>query len=833
MSIGFSWIDFKLAGRMLVRFPGFSIISTIGLAVGIAIAAGAFVIVSAMMNPALPLPEGDRIVSIVALDVATSRSESRLLADFTAWRRATTIEQAGVTRTVSRNLIIPGTVPEAVALAEISASGFAVARVPAVQGRYLQTGDEQPSAPPVVVIGFDEWRRRFEAAPDIIGRQIQLGDRVHTIVGVMPQGFAFPQHHSFWIPWRQDPGVFSPRTGPEVNVFARLAPAATMEQAQAEIGSIGQGLAAQYPQTHEHLRPQVVPYTSAYTEAYDPENAMALRAIQIALLLLLAAVSVNVAILVYARTANRQGEIAVRTALGASRRRIVTQLFLEALVLASAGATAGLVLLMTAFSRLDVALQQLTGSLPFWVDLRVTSTTVLYTVLLTVLAAALIGVVPALKATGAQVRERLQGLSGGSGSRLQMGRLWTGLIITQVAMTVALLPASMFHAWDSLRSRTPDRSIAGQQLLTAGLTMDRVPAAVLDPAQQAVFRAQYASRLTDLEARIEGDARVSGASFALADAGTELAMVAEAEGQPVPATPVDYNIVEGSVRGHLVRFNRIAPDFFDVYEVPLILGHTPRPGDSSIVVNRTFADRVFGGQNPIGRRVKYVGRSREAEAGQVALGEWYHVVGVVPDFPSTAAIESQRVSVVYHAVAPGESYPMTMVVRVAGGDPSAFAGRMREISAAVDPTLQLRNLTSYQELMKREEGVLRIIGVTTAAAIGSVTLLSAAGIWALLSFTVARRRKEIGIRIALGANPVRILSGVFTRVLKQLAAGVVLGVIGSAGIEQILQGDVYKGEGLVIVSLSIGVMVVVSLIAAWGPARRGLRIQPIQALRED
>ena len=832
MHIGFSRIDFKLAGRMLVRFPGFSVISTIGLAVGIAIAAGAFVIVSAMMSTALPLAESDRIVSVVAKDVSTNRTESRLLTDFGAWRRATTLEQIGATRTVSRNLIMPGTVPAPVAVAEISASGFAVARVPALMGRYLQPEDELVSSPLVVVIGFPEWQRRFEAAPDIIGRQIQLGEYVHTIVGVMPEGFAFPVSHSFWIP-RRGEGVSPPRMGPEINVFARLAPGATLEQAQAELASIGQGLAARFPQTHEHLRPLVVPYTFAYNDMHEPENALALRAIQIALLLLLVAVCVNVAILVYARTANRQGEIAVRTALGASRGRIVAQLFLEALVLAGIGAAIGLVLLTAGFSRLEVALQQLTGSVPFWMDLHLTTTAVSYSMGLVVLAAGVIGVVPALKATGSRVRERLQGLSGGSASRMQMGRLWTGLIVTQVAMTVTLLPASLFNVWDTLRSRAPQGTVAAQQLLTAGLTMDRTPEAALDPVQQPAFQMKYGARISDLERRLETDPIVHSVSFSLATAGAELAMVAEAEGLPAPEGQVDYNIVEGSRRGHLVRFNRVAPDFFDVYDVPLVSGRNARAGEASIVVNRTFVERVLNGQNPLGRRVRYVGRSREAGTGHVALDQWYEIAGVVPDFPRASENESQRVSVVYHTAAAGDSYPMNVTVRVASGEPSAFAGRMREISAAVDPSLQLRDLMSYQDLARREEGVLRLIGMTTAAAIGSVTMLSAAGIWALLSFTVARRRKEIGIRLALGANRRRILTGIFARVLKQLAVGAVLGILGSAALERILEGDVYKGDRVVVVSLSIAVMALAGLLAAWGPARRGLRIQPIEALRED
>jgi putative ABC transport system permease protein len=833
MRTGYSWIDLKLAGRMLLRFPGFTLISTIGLAVGIAISAAAFVIVTAMMDPTLPLPDGHRIVSVLARDVSTSRSEERLLPDFASWQRATTLQDAGVVRPVTRNLLRPGAVPETVTLAEMSASGFRVAGVSPLMGRHLLDTDESPAAPAVVVVGYTEWQRRFEADPAIIGRQVQIGERVHTIVGVMPDGFAFPVSDSFWIPWQVDATAFTPRTGPAVNVFAKLAPGATLDHAQTELANIGLALGTASPATHEHLRPIVVPYTFAYTEMHDPDNAMAFRAIQIALALLLMVVCVNVAILVYARTATRQGEIAVRTALGASRGRIVGQLFLEALALAGIGAVVGLLLVRVGIDRLDVAVQQLTGPLPFWMELRLTSAGVLYIAGLTVLAAAVIGVIPALKATGGQVRDRLQGLSGGGGSQMQMGRVWTGLIITQVALTVALLPASLFHAWDSLRSRTPDSSIAGQQLLTAGVGMERSPETAADPAKQDVFNTRYGVRLTELESRLEREPLVDGVTFSLVNAGTELAMIAEAEGRPVPDEAINYNIVEGSSFGHLVRFNRVAPDFFEVYGVPFQFGQTARPGAPSVVVNRTLVDRIFGGENPIGQRIRYVGRSREAGVGNAALNQWFEIVGVVPDFPFSHAVESRRDARVYHAVTPGESFPMTLVVRVTGGNPSDLAGRVRDISAAVDPSLQLRDMGSYQDVMKREEGVLRIVGVSTAAAIGSVIMLSAAGIYALMSFTVSRRRKEIGIRTALGANQQHILRGIFARVLRQLSAGAALGLIGAFLIDQLLEGDGVMEQAWIILPISIGVMIAVGLLASWGPARQGLRLHPIDALRDN
>ena len=217
-----------------------------------------------------------------------------------------------------------------------------------------------------------------------------------------------------------------------------------------------------------------MPYTYAFNDMDDPENALAMYAMQLSFVLLLTIVCVNVAILVYARTATRQGEIAVRSALGASRRRIVAQLFVEALVVAGAAAAIGVFLLSVAMPQLEGAVAvMLDDGLPFWMSFRLTTNTVVYVVVLTLFAAAIIGVLPALKATGRSVLTGLQTLSPGSGSRMQMGRLWTLMIVAQVALTVAVLPAAMFHAWDGLRLRTGDAGFASREFLSASLAVDR------------------------------------------------------------------------------------------------------------------------------------------------------------------------------------------------------------------------------------------------------------------------------------------------------------------------------------------------------------------------
>ena len=357
-----------------------------------------------------------------------------------------------------------------------------------------------------------------------------------------------------------------------ITVFARLVPGATLESAQSELAAVGQRLESASPATHQHLRPRVVPYPYVFTDMDDPENALALHAIQIAIVMLLVVVCVNVAILVYARTATRQGEIAVRSALGASRRRIVAQLFVEALVMTGVAAAVGLGLVSVAFTQLDAALFTLLGPLPFWMTFRLSTDGIVYAVVLTVLAAVIVGVVPALKATGRGVQSRLQGLSAGSGSRMQMGRLWTLLIVAQVALTVALLPATMFHAWNSLRYRTGDRGFASQNFLTTQLVLDRHIDSPPSPAAEREFRQHYALRQLEVEQRVNAESTVRDVTFSMTNPGEELALVLEVEGVAPPPDPIDYNIVEGTKQGHLVRFNRVAIDFFDAFAVPILMG---------------------------------------------------------------------------------------------------------------------------------------------------------------------------------------------------------------------------------------------------------------------
>ena len=829
----FSALDFTLAWRMMRRYPGLTLVSIFGMAVGIAIAAGAFAIISALIEVKLPLPEGQRIVSVIVTNRSLSGHEWRMVHDFAAWRNATAFADIGLSHQIARNLIIDGHVPEPVTVAEISPSAFRIAGVDAFRGRAFIEDDARIGADEVVVIGYDEWWHRFDGDPNVVGRSIRLGGTVYTIVGVMPDGFAFPSNQTFWIPWRNDPALYRPLTGPNVTVFAKLAPGATLESANAELMSFGQREAAASPATHEHLRPLVIPYTYAFNDMGDPENHLVMGALQLSVTLLLVLVCVNVAILVYARTATRTGEIAVRGALGASRRRIVAQLFVEALTLAAVAAIIGVLMVSMALPVFEDQMRMVAGGrLPFWMHFNISSDDLIALVAFTLLSATIVGVLPALKATGMNVQARLQTLSAGGGARMQMGPLWTTLIVAQVALTVTVLPAAMFFTWDGLRLRPTTAGFASGQFVSATLTHDRSSEPATSPGD-AAFLSRFAAEHAELDKALRANPAVVDVTYSLVSAGEELAMVLSAEDRPLPADPADYNIVDGTKAGHLVRYNRVATNFFDAFDVPIVLGRgftAADLGTDHVIVDRRLADNVFGGGNPLGRRVKYVGHSREAGFDAMALDRWFEIVGVVPGFPDNALDAEPQV---YHPASYGDIHPVRIGVRVRAADPASFTNTLRNLAATVNPNLQLREITTIEMIVKQEQGLFRMIGFTVGLVMMSVIALSAAGIYALMSFTVAKRRREIGIRAALGADRNRLLIGIFSRALAQVGAGVAIGMIGAFGLEQILEGEMLQGFGVVILPVVALVMTVTGVLATIGPARQGLGIQPIEALRDE
>jgi putative ABC transport system permease protein len=824
MGARISWLDAKLGMRMLVKHPGLTLVGGLGLAVGVAISAAFFSSTAALVYPELPLDEGDRIVALENRDAAVNDEERRALHDFVAWRgELRSVRELGAFRLVDRNLVAGGGAPEPVQVAEMTAAGFRVARVPPLLGRPLLEEDERTGAPAVVVIGHDVWRNRFAADPAVVGREVGLGGVVHTVVGVMPEGFAFPMSQSWWTALRTDPAGLGRREGPEIFIFGRLAPGATLESAQAELAAAGRRAAAAWPDTHAKLRPVVLPYTHSLTDMQGGVPFWSLARMQLMTSLLLVVVALNVAVLVYARTAMRETEIAVRSALGASRRRIVAQLFVEALLLSLGAAAAGFALAQYAVRvglRLFYVSELDSARPPFWLDYGLRPSAVGFTLGLAVLAAVIVGVLPALQVTG-RLRSRLGGPGGGTGPRL--GRTWTALIVAQVAISVAVLPATVSLGWSAVRSAATRPTFPAERFLTARLERDAdAPAGAAAPGGGA---ASSADRLEELMRRLEAEPDVAGVTYRAHLPGR--GGTVQVEGVAAPAE---------SPSGHAVGATGVHPGYFDVFGARLLAGRRFEPADLgeeavAVVVSEAFVRRVLGGGDALGRRIRHVPEA--VGAGEAEAVRWYEVVGVVDDLETNAADPGVVMPRVYYPVAPGRVQAVTLAVRLRGSVPADFGGRLRAIAAAVDPSLRLGTVASLAggDLVDRVST--RGVGVAVALVLLSVFLLSAAGIYALMSFAVTQRRREIGIRTALGAHPRQVLRSVFARAAGQLALGLAVGVAAATLLEEITDGGLMKGRGAVILPALALVMAVVGLLAALGPARRGLRIQPTEALRAD
>ena len=812
----FSWLDIKLAGRMLVKYPGLSL--TGGLGIAIAMAAAMFFVSYSewRLNPEIPLSEGHRMVGLENWDRRTSSEARRSLHDFGVWRTGMkSVEDLSAFQTVSRNIVAPDGTVEPVAVAEITPSGFRLARVPPLLGRTLVDSDAVPGAQPVVVIGFDLWRTRFSLAPDVVGRDLRLGQDLHTIVGVMPEGFAFPVNHRLWTPLKLNPSDIAPGQGPPVFISGRLAPGYELDDAQAELDVIGARMAAAHPATHAHLRPEVLPYVYPFAGMSRRSGDAAMPMIVI-FTLVLVVVCVNVAILVYARTTARRAEMAVRAALGASRGRIVGHMFAESLVLCAGAAAIAAVLVRIALEWMARAHRMP----PFWTKYELSPAALAYGAGLVLLGATITGVVPALQITGRRMQWNLQ--QSGSHVSATLGRTWTALIVMQVAIAVAAIPIALALSWVQMRAQFRTPAYMPDRFIVAFVTPEHNAAAQGDAA------ARFGALRGELSQRLESETGITDHSFTLDFPMSAMFARIGVEQDPDATSNTARRAVVCSTVDHR---------FFRTFGLTLLAGRGFGTADSGagaadvVIVNRTFADQRLPGGNPLGRRIRYVTDSASAPGGP-DTERWFEVVGVVEDIDTNsfrAALTEPRV---YHPLENAGPMRATLVVRM-DSIPPGTAERLRQLAGRVSPMLVLADVITLAEVETLRRTSVTIAATTGAIGLLSVLLLSAAGIYALMSFTVMQRQREIAIRTALGAQSRQLLAEVFRQSLKQVFAGVACGVGLALLIDASAGGEALQGYRAVLLSGMVLVMTGVGVLAALGPARRGLRIEPLEALRAE
>ena len=798
-------LDVKLGVRRLRKFWALTAVGGLAMTIVIAIAAGGFSFVRTLSGESLPLDEGDRIVVIQTWNQAQGSSQDILPEDFERWRdELRSVDDVGAFRTVRVTFALvgeglsPGQEGNAtiVSVAEMSAMGFRLARVPPLHGRPLIEDDERADAEPVVVIGYDVWRTRFSADPGIVGGRVRLADTVRTVVGVMPEGFAFPVNHEYWIPLRAESPSRAWNEGPEIFAFGRLAPGASLESARAELATLGLAPRAGHSDSvaADRLSVRIRPYAQAFAYIEDGDLILLFLA------LLLVPPCANLAILVYARTVVRQEEFAIRAALGATRGRIIAQLFLEMLLLSAAAACAALLLVQFFLAPLQVFGHGTAN--PFWVDLGVSLGSVLYVGALAMLAGAIAGVVPAIQATRGLMQS---GLRARSGTRL--GKTWSAMIVGQIALAVVIVPLAMNFGWGALRPSVVGLGFASEEYMTARVQF-------FGPT------ARFAELQGEIVRRFEAEAGIAAVAVSRVLPGAELTLQSVALEQTETAGPADAPPTPLRVTA-----NSVGPGFFEMFGAPVLAGRAFGAGDfeserNSVLINRTLASRLGSEQGGLlGRRIRFT-RSSDAEV-------WHEIVGVVADLPTNDDLPR-----LYQPMTPGQTNPLTLTFRINPGV-KVSTDRFLAIAASLDPALVVDEISSFDARyqiaqMERMASVYAFAIVTV-----SVLLLSAAGMYALMSFTVNQRRREIGLRSALGAPPLRLLVGTFRGPLRQISTGVVVGLIVAYLVGDVIPFETIGGRrvpgALVVAALC---MLIVGALAVAEPARRALKLAPTEALRE-
>ena len=795
---GLAWLagmslDFRLGFRMLLKYPGLTIVAMLALSTALGGSAAWFDLVSTMFRPTLPIAGGDRLVGIydpTRFRFVEPRGDHPSLA---GWGRVQSIHRNVIT-TDGAATPVRGAAIEARLLSRLGAEP--------IRGRLFVTSDEEPGRYPVVLLGHELWRRRFGGDSAIVGDQVQLGRRLYFVLGIMPPGFGFPVNHSFWVPFGPNHVEPASPTADQIRVIGRLTPTATLADARAELAS--EGLRAD-------------PYVG--TLAMSAPDGMAERTVLYAanafFLVLLGVCAMNVATLVFARAATREGEITVRIALGASRRRIIGQLVAEAMVLTVVAWAIGLAgaawvvdWATTAFTRGNEAV------LPYWWTGRLSLETVVYSAVLALAAAAFIGIAPGLKATGPGVQMRLRHAAAGGGMRF--GRLWTRVIVAQVALTVFFLLAGVSIAWNVRVGRYGSPSVrhAAREYVAARAEFD-------EPIHDAGAAARYDSAFTELERRVATDPAAGAITY-----GSRL------PGMGHPSLIVE---VEGvSAETWTAKAATVAPDFFATFGSPVVLGRgfggldvvERRP---IAIVDETFVREIFRGGPAVGRRV------RESAVQTGTPGPWLEIVGVVRDI-TVRAPEAAGDGKLYRPGTPADAYPALVVIRSAR-DPDSLAAGLRGVAADIDPALRLYGLATLDRLGEVSRLAYAVVVRILVGLAVLALLLSAAGIYALTAFTVSRRTREIGVRAALGAGSRRLVTAIFSRSLGQVGVGILIGGIPGAMLIGWGAPEIARGAGAplaVIAFAAVGIfMAGVALLASGPPVRRALRIEPAEVLRAE
>jgi predicted permease len=800
------WLqDLRYGVRMLAKRPGTSIIAIVALSLGIGLTTTMFSIVQGVMLRGLPFEQGDRIHYI-----GRTRTQNRAadpgpasLHDFVDWRaRQTSFESLAGYSETSVTLSGDGTWPERVRTARVTANLMTVLRVAPMVGRDLTEADAAPGAPAVALIGYRTWMNRFQGDRNVLGREIRLNGTPTTIVGVMPERFQFPQAEEIWMPYALTLAVKRGEGG-SLNTIGRLRDGVTFERAAAELAGIGKSLAEQHPENKDVLA-VVVPYSDRMLPTRIRTTFTTMLGAVLGVMLI---ACVNVTNLQLARAAERSKEVAVRTALGSGRWRIVRQLLAEGLVLSVVGAALGLALAQFGVTYFMGAIADTEP--PFWIDVKLDPTVLAFATLITVVAALVSSVVPGLRVARTDANVVLKDDSRGATS-LRMGRFGRWLVVVEVTVSCALLVVSGLMIRSILATSNLEYPFATRDVFYATLQLD-------DRAHRV--RLDVGRAIAQIEERLSQLPGVRRAALS--------------NGPPGPGGTSNVVVEGGAPLASGERQSRrvaVTPGFFDVLDVSLVRGRLFNAGDVDgsqpvAIVDEAFAALHMSDAPALGRRIQFPGGANEARP-------WHTVVGIVPTLAPPGQ-SGQPVAAAYLPFAQAPERFLTILARVAG-DPIAMTPAVRRAVMEVSDQSPVARANSLAGEFWRRGWAFRLFGGLFLTFGAAALLLAAAGLYGVMSFMVRQRTQEIGVRMALGASRRGVLGMVLWQALWRVSIAVAIGLwpgwFVATQMPGLLAGNVSVTDPVVYVTTAVA-LILAGTLASLAPALRAATVDPLTALR--
>ena len=800
--------DLRYAIRQFMKKPGFTAVAVLTLALGIGANAAIFSVVNAVLLRPLPLGEPDRLIKLWETFTPGGQSQAFQgtvsVPNLKDWLEQNDVFTGIATWQFSSFGLQGQDHPERALGATVSANFFDVSGVQPVAGRGFAEGEDTAGRNRVVVLSDNLWRRNFGADREIINRSITLGGEDHTIIGVMPAWFRFPSASTeLWVPLVPTESQIQSRGSHWMFAMGRLKPSVALEQAQEQMTSIARRLEEQYPNEQAGRSIKLIPLQEETVQNVRPALMVLLGAVAFVLLI----ACTNVANLLLARAASRRKEIAIRTSLGASRARLIRQFLTESVLLAVVGGALGLLL---ALWSLDALLALAADSLPRAGEVRLDWRVAGFTSLLSIVTGIVFGLAPALQSSKMEVQSVLKE-SGAGGASARRNKLRSLLVVVEVASAIVLLVGAGLLIKSFIRLQQTETGFKAENLLTMGVALPQ--AKYSTPQAVPAFYRQTLERIAALPG-VEAAGAIS--LLPIQQTGTNGDIAIEGQGPYPPG------------QAPLAEYRTVSPDYFRAMGIPLLTGRFLDERDQeksapAILVNQALVNSFLEGRDPLGTRI------------QAGSPDWITIVGVVGDVKQSGITRETRPEIYFPYTQVGNFVPsMSLVVRSSLDTATLTAAIRREVQA-VDPAQPIHNIRTMEAVIARSVSNDRLNMILLSIFASVAVALAVIGIYSVMSYTVTQSTRDIGIRMALGAERSDIVRMVVGQGLGLTSIGAVAGLASSFALTRLLASLLYSVSATDAATFAVVpvLLVAVSALACFIPARRATRVDPIVALRYE